>query len=1494
MKTYFDEGIMRVGNIISFSEELFFNGAVQLNWFDKDIELATKAAINFSFHGKEMHAISDNDIDEIGAADLKDTISFVSKITTKLFNASDSNPFMMAIAGYGTGKSHLALAIASLFSTDKYYCSSKVLDNITRIDSIEAKKIDESMSCSKKPVLIIAIDGMGNINLGKEFNKRAISQLNKYAITTEYIDSLSPHFYDAENFVLRNYENRSLIFKEAFGNNISKDQIVEALKIKDENIFSKVNDVFFECNGTRINIDGSDSPEDVIGVLCDKYCGDEPNKPFSRLLILFDEFGRYLEHAATHPAIANASALQQIYQGVQNNKKYTKFLSLIQYDLKAYLNQFNKNDIQILNRYISRFDNSDKYYLSSNLETLFAHLISKKDPSFIDRILSDNYTDIQLAHRLMQRTFPNIKQFSIWNNNDSFLKIIVKGSWPLHPYAVWFLSRMDNLVQNRSALSFVKDEIIKISHKPIDEKCFHIFASDIFLGSMFEEILKAEEFQRQSDAQTLDAIFKDMGNRLDEDQRKILAAIVLYKKLNIVGNDINEVNEIISQLCGLSSDYIINIINFMSNELAIVEWDISASAYSLIAGGTTRAEFTNFLRRKADEYTEENLCDFYINYDESDDTLKPVVKTDFESIHNFSTPEWRFETYRCTYKNFVTVIENAYSAWRNARDFNTSKGQLLYYFTFHHEDIDLIDKEFQTKCRQLYAQDGIKQAPLLLHIVPDNERNIEENFKKLIILNKFLSDLEKEKYQHFIPSEKNNLRQKYISALDSGMQRKFLSYVGELDTSKRLNKLTTDIFSVIYPKVISFPFDGFQTTRGNAAKDIKEITATIVSGAFDLNWLRAKTTQTKNRALAVLQETWQVLDENLSINITKSSILNPIFCSWDQSLIDTKLDLGQVFSSLLLPPYGCNSSSASLIIAVYLAKKTPKKTLLFQGQAYDLNNWLDIAYEGVSFKADQLNKTELILVNETDEDQFTNIMTEILAENNITKIENKYNDLNDLKNRIPIPNSLLDRNQLVEDKIRSAFVFVNEFRNFIPNSEDDYEKYILNSNYTGLIYLGDKVQRKINQANNSEFELPKSINEALRELLINITERIFNDFAEWIPEQTCLNATSVSNFNHKMEKYSMMLKTLGLEKLSDKVEIHRINVVQNIQKWEKYKTIIDETHGFINVQVPTNTDNFKKLNNLINKAEDLIEFLNGAREVLPNETTITNLIKKLNDRIKAIKDLKQQQKMCFNNIIDVDYIDLLNVSKIQDLIDNLRSLRIIFFGSEDDLEYLDDGLKQLEFIYEDFSLFRDLKQSREDFERKFNLIMKDRVNISEEMEYIWDTEELYLLFLKHKLSEYDEASKDWVDNNVDKTAIDAIKEISSFERYLSRFDNLPIFITEMDRNIISQHIGNIKNKMAEIKELNRQNKAVEWLESVQNKKYKCEDIASYKSLLILLEDIPEFLSQEDIVNVEKLKETINIETDKLDFNALIARVQRLSSERKRELLDILNNSNLLP
>ena len=118
---------MKVNEIVGFSKESFFNGAVQTEWF-YDESRVEAIAESYVFHGPKYYGVSNADI-KAGEHRLLDTASFAKNLTDKIYSIKPDNSFVMTIAGYGTGKSHLAVCLGALFA-NKGDVSKKVIENI--------------------------------------------------------------------------------------------------------------------------------------------------------------------------------------------------------------------------------------------------------------------------------------------------------------------------------------------------------------------------------------------------------------------------------------------------------------------------------------------------------------------------------------------------------------------------------------------------------------------------------------------------------------------------------------------------------------------------------------------------------------------------------------------------------------------------------------------------------------------------------------------------------------------------------------------------------------------------------------------------------------------------------------------------------------------------------------------------------------------------------------------------------------------------------------------------------------------------------------------------------------------------------------------------------------------------------------------------------------------------------------------------------------------
>lgn len=485
---------MKVSQIVSFSKESFFNGAVQTEWFYDDTKVGAIAE-SYVFHGPKYYGVSDADV-AAGGHRLLDTASFAKNLANKLYSDKPDNSFVMTIAGYGTGKSHLAVCLGALFSGNNEL-SDTIAQNISSADHEIGQYIKD---INTKKNLVIVLNGMNNFNLDAEVLRCARLSLARFGVSDKLLQKLTKSYDIARHFV----ENMFSLFQDKFnaaannnGMNIQdtalKNYLLSHVE-SDNKVIDVINSVYEAVNGDKIAWDRGLSAGDVLLTLQEELCGN--GKPFNKILLLFDEFGRYIEYTAANPTIAGDAALQQIFEAVQTANGKIIFAGFIQSELKAYLSRIEKT--ANITRYIDRYRTAcENLFLSSNFETILANILKKSGPEF-DRVVGNavghynNYhTKIQSA---LSRWDRSAVKKSVWVTTDLYKSVILKGCYPLHPITVWLLSGSHQWMQQRSTLAFAAEMFEQVSSSEIDSAWLpYIYPVQLIDSGIFNEMLNSEE-----------------------------------------------------------------------------------------------------------------------------------------------------------------------------------------------------------------------------------------------------------------------------------------------------------------------------------------------------------------------------------------------------------------------------------------------------------------------------------------------------------------------------------------------------------------------------------------------------------------------------------------------------------------------------------------------------------------------------------------------------------------------------------------------------------------------------------------------------------------------------------------------------------------------------------------------------------------------------------------------------------------------------------------
>ena len=219
-------------------------------------EKAAKVAENFVFHGKKYFGVEDQGI---GNRKRIDTISLVEELAEKM-TGDHTNALTLAIADYGTGKSHLAVTLGHILSGKDYMPETynKIITNIANIDNDAAKHIQ---SLTDERNFVMVINGMRDFNLHSEILKAAQKSLKLYGLPDDGLKKLNRALETAEIFFDRNAKKSLSLFEEkakCFGWIESGEQLIDKIYnnlMTDETAFDIVNAVYKEINGQEIRWD---------------------------------------------------------------------------------------------------------------------------------------------------------------------------------------------------------------------------------------------------------------------------------------------------------------------------------------------------------------------------------------------------------------------------------------------------------------------------------------------------------------------------------------------------------------------------------------------------------------------------------------------------------------------------------------------------------------------------------------------------------------------------------------------------------------------------------------------------------------------------------------------------------------------------------------------------------------------------------------------------------------------------------------------------------------------------------------------------------------------------------------------------------------------------------------------------------------------------------------------------------------------------------------
>ena len=1342
----------QLSDIVKFRGDRLFNGAVNIDWFGTDEARSRSASEAFVFHGPQYHGVQQEDVGSAHGHRLMDTASFARAVMRRC-SGQEEVPFTLAIAGYGTGKSHLGLTLATLLADPNGEVATQVLSGLVSADAAIGNEIRALLSESRQPNLVLALNGMRNFDLTAEITRQITRALKARGLDTKPLDDLRPRFAQAASLIRMSHEGlikELLVACEA----VSVQDVLAGLEQQDERIYEKIHG-FFAARGMAIRALSGESVRDVIDVVVREYCGQ--GKPYRNLTILFDEFGRYMEFATVRSQLAGSGALQDLFESVQAHSGNVCFVGFIQFELNAYVQRIPAEYRNEILRYVSRYEAANRIFLSINLETLIASLLEKRQPKMLDLRFDNEGARKESTETManLARWFPQVKNHRLWRDANQFHTVIRKGCWPLSAFSTWFLfflAAAGKHLQGRSALALLGDALERFDTRQVsDDTDWALAPADLWSDKLQQELLTSEESGQQGAiALAYASVSAKHGTRLTDDLHRTLRSVVLASKMGLLASDKDDAIEAIAELAGMPLGAADRAVRLLQEEYNVLEWDEAYKAFDILGDAVPRTQFLLFVKQRvATTYDEPGKAKLFASKAADWCDLLGDLECDFADENQIFTREWRYQSVRTYLDLLPQQINIAADRWKNSFGVDEPRGTLIYCYVEPNRDPTGILADASKLLRAAAREAGGPAVPILVVLLYDEKGEMGQALAEVAVLEEAVSTEDQVRFGNLIASHSEKMRRTIRDQIGAMIRkREYATCLKDHLEARLLRRAGTELFAKTYKSPIPFPFDGFSTAKGNAADTCQELTVELLTGKLDFDGVSTKPTKTKNRAVTVLSKTWGIFSKHGAVNRRPNyPALKTVTEKWDEAMAsdERRLPIADVIRQLCAPPYGANIASAGLILGVFVAPRFEKLVVVKNGQQIAISQWIqDGLFKGRYLDLAALHGADLVSIGEASSEWEGLLAEWDQADNHLAKC-NCLEQATELRKRVPIPPALAYREVHLHDQARVSAEAISKMEDAESKAITKIE-HGLGEHDAAALSWGAAMLHDLDERMTSEKPAWTDLQIAdLRPHYEKARAAVIMHFKEWLARQAPRGDApdAVGDFKHRMVRLvGSNLRRIGLEELAQEVEARTAAVIRQAETIAEAHQLLRDVTSWLTV----NHDAVRivrvaELRTLRNAGKDLAFKLQGMSERISLaeigtiRTQLSGFLTNLKDaEDNAAKRAKSLWQAKLRTDEDFDRL-LAEVDSLVSIFDNLPT-------DQDDLLTMRKALRLYQKAYQQLASDR---LTWPEFEKLAEEVRQDAVTAFGDSEPPWAPDETIEFFTASISKQRKEASAKWIE-----------------------------------------------------------------------------------------------------------------------------------------------------
>ncbi|MHC8515878.1 hypothetical protein [Sporosarcina sp. ITBMC105] len=460
------------------------------------------------------------------------------------FVNSESNKSHIMIGPYGSGKSLVASIIASVVSKSvSDYAIGKLINKFEKVHQDIYSVISQLPKMEKRyiPITLTGHEGTFSEAIVNAIN-RAFEKSGIKSNLSSDIDSINSIVMKWKKEFPSTYDKFLKILEDEKNLSIEEWYILLDDQLNQELSWFKA--VYRHLTaGAIYKVDNSElfleKMEDLLEILRDKQIG---------VFIVYDEFGRFLQNLKSEEIYRTMQDLQDLAELSARSDNLVHFLLVSHKSMPQYMSALNEEYKSEFQRIEKRFNS---YFVESDTATFYRiaeqHTSQLVEPSIFSVEEFDN-------------SVAEIRKFNLFNelNQQEVEKIVVEGSFPVHPVALFLLPRISKVFgQNeRTLFTFLESKesggllnhLAKNQDYYYSHNLFNFFFNQKFRNDYDDEIFKPFY------------LYKKITNNLVENQENeqlysVLRFITLWELSN--SNAVYKLDiELIAFATGISSEQV--------------------------------------------------------------------------------------------------------------------------------------------------------------------------------------------------------------------------------------------------------------------------------------------------------------------------------------------------------------------------------------------------------------------------------------------------------------------------------------------------------------------------------------------------------------------------------------------------------------------------------------------------------------------------------------------------------------------------------------------------------------------------------------------------------------------------------------------------------------------------------------------------------------------------------------------------------------------------